>query len=793
MPTIKQTKLGGLGIPSTDLEQDPSKFRDTLNVFQDADNTLYTRNGDIEYADGLGNTITDLQSGVFSTRKVIPYVAEDVGEDPLLFCSGLDVTTMPMFPTYSYFLSLGEMFLWDFRTDQIRVGQCSPRITLLDSEISFTELNRAMYFTLPSATDNLAKGLFKWDGYKWHRAGLPKCAVSSTTGTPTTPTDYTRTFYGTIDFKGNIVYGGYTQAGHTPPAGSLGLNLTKAGGASPIPTTDVGGYLDLGFDDRFLKFNTSFGLASYSAIDNTFTIPCDEGNVRPGDWMQFHPGSGSQYFTEQQILVGLGFYIPSLLAMQCIDVIPQVGYNDYVFRATEESTFVWVDALSWETFTDWRADASTITTISSYATLIGGLTSSERLTKSNNFISNTWAFMFSSTTSGSGYLLRDARPIAYLANSYVINFLNTATATYLSQFSPFPGLSNSPTPLENVIDEDIDNTPFPKDIKYISQQNGNLLASTTNAVYFSSVDLGSSPENVDGLTFFVPGSIKDGVITGLGATESFIFASREKRNYSIVGNIYTGNFQVQPYREPHPGTTDYKNVITINDTVLFSNVFGVYAATASQLTPVSRDLNGLFTKQLFDRKGLSGIDLGPLSLLESSYDYTRNLVSWKLSSSKLLTLNMNTGNYFFWSWDSSTCQFIQGKYWSAKPATGGLLYVEEPSSTNTFGVGLDSYVVTTWTTLGEPSLEKQFTQIKWFVKSTENLTASVFRDWDYVNKIQSSEIYTLDANSALSQKHKIKSNKSLAISISIECPAGQRMQVQGYELEYNPIQEGMKR
>ncbi|MFN8992531.1 MAG: hypothetical protein ACK5X3_02505, partial [Pseudomonadota bacterium] len=163
----------------------------------------------------------------------------------------------------------------------------------------------------------------------------------------------------------------------------------------------------------------------------------------------------------------------------------------------------------------------------------------------------------------------------------------------------------------------------------------------------------------------------------------------------------------------------------------------------------------------------------------------------------VLILNLNVGQFYIWDWSVDTSfQFIQGKYWGCKKTVGAndaTLYVEDSASTNSIGTDVASYLLTTWVTLDEPSLEKQFTQIKWFVKATSNLTASVFSDWDYVNKIQTSEAYALDTNNALSQKHKIKSNKSLAISISIECPAGQRMQVQGYELEYNPIQEGMKR
>lgn len=773
MPTIKQTKLSGLNIPSTDLEQDPSGFRDTLNVFQDADGTIYTRSGDVEYVDGNGDTVNDIQVGDFSVQKVLPYVAEDVGEDPLLFCRALIISTMPMYPTFSYTLNSDELFLWDFKTGQRRVAQSTYRPTLADSEISFTELNNVMFFSMPTATNTQSKGLFKWDGRKWHKAGLPGAAIAVSPGA-----QFVRCFYITVDFKANEVIGQFTQRSAAVAANLITINPTLAGNA--LADRSSKGLLSQGYDDKYLQVT---GNPTYNSGTKELTIPSTNKNVLPGDWMIFRIFTGTWAqnvgLSDSAGFVNVGY----MAAMQVKDVTS----TNVIFDGDETKSFIYVDGNEWITAAAWvtKGLEQAPLNFNSWATILTSVNSTATL---DTYIANVFLASYSSTLADSGYQLRDVRPIAYLAPSYTYTINVTLSITTQLNFNSIAGAL-----FENTVDDSLVVLPFPEDIKYLSQQNGNLLAATDEIVYFNSIDLGGSQETIDGLSNLVVGSIKDGVIKGIGATESFVFVSREKRNYAVVGNIYTGNFQVQPYREPQPGTTNYKNIISVNDTVMFSNRFGLFAATASQLSPISRPINGLFTKQVFDRLGLNGTVLGPLQLLESSYDATRNLVSWKLSTSKLLTLNLNTGSFFFWSWDVATCQFINGKYWSAKPSTEGLLYVEDPLSTDTFESPLASNTTITWITLGEPSLEKQFTQIKWFVKASSNLTASVFRDWDYVNKIQSSEVYSIDPNSPLSQKHKIKSNKSLAISISIECPAGQRMQIQGYELEYNPIQEGMKR
>lgn len=780
MPTIKVTRLGGLDIPTTDLEQSPEGFRDSFNVVQDADFEYSTRSGDAKYVDGNGDKINNIQPGLYSCEEALPYVGKELGSDPLLFLKTFNITTMPMFPTYSYALALNEIVIWDINTGQRRIGQFDYPLTKDTSDLSFTEINKVMYFCMPDATNRFTQGIFKWDGYKHHRAGMPKGAFTGTSGTAA----YVRSFYITVDFQGNEVLGDYDEKRLTASGNIVTINPTLLGGALPTAPQFPATIRD-GFDSAFIRVT---GNPSYNSGTEELTIPSDSGTL-PGTWLVFrcftaafnqNRASSRQY----------GDNVATLLAMQ----VKASNGSQVVMDARPATTQVYIDRAEWITSSAWISRGLQQDPLfNSHNTVLGSISATSAI---DTYISNVFLVTFSSPSATSGYILRDIRPVAYTAASYTYTF--DITATLPPTYTPFNSVPDvASLPIENVIDTTVVRLPFPSDVKYLAQQNGNLIAASDEVVFFSSTDLGGSSEVTDGLSNFVPGSIKDGRIVGVGATESFAFVSREQRNYSITGNIYTGNFQVQPYREPQPGTTHFSNIISVNDTVMFSNVFGVWAATASQMVPIGKGLTGLFAKRADVRKALDGTDLGPLSLKQATYDPLRNIIAWKMTTDKLLVVNLNTGNFVFWRWDAATCQFINGEYWAAKPTLpidgDALLYRENSASVSSFGSDIASYVVTTWQTLGEPSLEKQFTQIKWFVKATATLACSVFKDWDYINKIQTSEPFPVIANSPLSQKHRIVPNKSLAISISLECPAGERMQIQGMELEFNPIQEGMKR
>lgn len=781
MPSIKQNQLGGMGLPGSLLSQRPEKFRDMLNMVQDPDGVYYTRNGDEAY---------DLtaQTGTYQVRKVVPYVGE-TGESPVLMCSATSGVSFA--PTAT------EMFLWDLENN-VRAGrQSSTRITLTDSEIAFTELDDVLYF-IPqkSKEDQLAEGggLQKWDGFKWHRAGLPRCAVINNTVSGAT---YSRSVYLTLDFKGNETISDYTQRQNTPAAGNITMNPTLAGGALALPLGSQVELLDKGFDNKYLARNGA-AASTYSAGPKEFLVTATSHNLVVGDWLMFYPGSGSVWVTNQGLAKVAGYNVPYLLSMR----VKSISGLDVTFDATEGNSYIWVDKSEWITATELDLRGANVSgSWSTWATVLTALNTAERLNRSWAICSNTWILHFTSTSALSGYGLRYVRPVAYSSPTYLDTVPTASLDTFLIEnpFNSFTFDTVTPTPLEDVFDDTVTRIPFPVDVKYLTTSTGFLIACSETVAYYSSPSFGASPEMADGLTNFVPGTNRDGLIVGVGATENFVFISREKRNYSVVGNIATGNFEVRAYRETQPGVTDYKNIISIQDNVLFANKFGIFAANQASQVPLSGGIVGMFYKATTQRQSIDGAPLGPIELAESSYDFTRNWVSWRYvldGSDYLLVLDLNNGEYYRWSWLTGTCQFINGLYYIAQPGVNASLKIEEVSGVDVDGEEIESWLTTSWIHLEEPSLEKQFTQVKLFMRKPDcpgNITLSAYQDWQPTIALQGNVPFEIDPAYPLSQKHKFASNKSLAISLTFKAVPGERMEIEGYELEYNPIQEGMKR
>ncbi len=791
MTTAKMLQMGGLGLSKTLVSQEMVRFRDIWNMSQDMDGVLYTRNGDATYVDGLGHTLAQTQTGSYRVRKIAPYVGQS-GESPLLFCSIDSLSSALGFPSYSYGYNVNEMFVWDLETNRRVARQSAVGILLADSDVPYTEIDNAMYF-LPTV-GGYGCGLHKWDGFKWHRAGLPQAALN---GSTTTGSEYVKAMYINVDFQGNEVQGDLNLYQYTPSTNTVTFNPTKAGGAVPNQQGSEQNTLEFGFDNIFCENTSTY---SYSAGSKTITITgTPDNNLVPGHWLQFYLSDlvGTYWATVVAAAKTKGQYLPSLIGLQCKNVTATTA----VFDIDPANSYVYADKNQWLLASDF-ASALSITWASVFSDVNFAI--------DTEYVSNTWIAVFSSATIDSGYVLRYFQPVAYLESSYTQAF--NKTVAYLvrdrNPFRAFPSKESYPgvasTFLEDVTDDTVTRITFPQSCQFIASYNGLLVLADSAVVYFSSVSFGGSTEMSDGLSNFVPGISKDGTIVGIGATENFIFASRQKRNYSIVGNLGTNNFEVRAYREPQPGVTSWKNIISVQDNVIFSNKFGVFAANQSAQQPVSAEINGIFYQKSAQRLSNRGTNMGPISLFEVSYDYTRNWVSWVctitgISEPILLILDLKSGEFFLWgqlTWTSFS--FVNGAYYCSDATTAAPVLNKETTNTytNAAGTAIQSYVVSSWLTLGEPSLEKQYTQVKAYLRNLSSpavpLTLDAYLDWNEATAVGAVD-WTTDPQFKLSQKKKLDSNKSLAISVAIAPASGKSVELEGIEIEYNPIQEGMKR
>ena len=111
---------------------------------------------------------------------------------------------------------------------------------------------------------------------------------------------------------------------------------------------------------------------------------------------------------------------------------------------------------------------------------------------------------------------------------------------------------------------------------------------------------------------------------------------------------------------------------------------------------------------------------------------------------------------------------------------------------NTYPIKLYS----TWLTANEPSLEKQLLQLKMFGAVNNNGSSSInvvhFKDWS-LTKITNSP-YIPDTNTQYSHLKRLNSDKVLATSVGLEVNTTVvTFAIESLEIEFNPIQQGIKR
>ena len=127
-----------------------------------------------------------------------------------------------------------------------------------------------------------------------------------------------------------------------------------------------------------------------------------------------------------------------------------------------------------------------------------------------------------------------------------------------------------------------------------------------------------------------------------------------------------------------------------------------------------------------------------------------------------------------------------------------IVLTETPlSTTQDYADSFPIRLVSTWLTGGEPSLEKCVLQLKLFGYITPALEASInvvsYKDWITGTKITDVAYFPV-TSTLYSHKKRLDSDKALAASIGFEVTAtGVTFEIESMEVEFNPIQVGVKR
>lgn len=326
------------------------------------------------------------------------------------------------------------------------------------------------------------------------------------------------------------------------------------------------------------------------------------------------------------------------------------------------------------------------------------------------------------------------------------------------------------------------------------------------------------------------GNLEEGRYTTICGTSDFLFLSRERKNYYITGNLFTGNYRIQNITEAEVGSWGNSSSISVKDSVIFLTSKGVYQTVEGARTVLlsekcpknfsSFDAMNVNEDVSFKISGLLaniGIATADNSICVA-FDEYRDLLVFMQKNSENPCLVFCFKNKEFYEWDGmlktysdqygNCITFINSEY-----LIGGITpinntaksVIENKTSNLSYVLTNPVKLYTTWLTAGEPSLEKILLQLKIFGRIQSNGTTSSvsvchYKDWDLSKKITNSQYFPLDTSVTInnqvqySHKKRLNSDKMLAASVGIEINTFPvTFELESMEVELNSIQEGMKR
>ena len=369
-----------------------------------------------------------------------------------------------------------------------------------------------------------------------------------------------------------------------------------------------------------------------------------------------------------------------------------------------------------------------------------------------------------------------------------------------------------------------------------------LLLANDDLIWFSNTSSAGNFEQLAASNFLKVGDTEFGRITSICGTSDFLIVCRERKVYYVNGNIATGNYRVQEISECEIGAWSNVATFLVKDTVIMVTAIGVFQVSdGGRCVKISENCpkNFSFYDSMNVNEDVSFRLDGTIALpkkptddpslgntgIEVSYDEYRDLlvIMQRKPGNPCLVIHMKNGE--FYEWDGiypniigsfGNCMtFIDGSYYIgginsvidfSNPFLGTAITAKENKTANlSYATNYPIKLYTSWLTAGEPSLEKSLLQLKMFGrfqsnKSVESINVAHYKDWDFSNKITNSPYFPIDKFSDLnlqtqySHKKRLNSDKVLSASVGFEITSPKvTFELESIEVEFNPIQQGMKK
>lgn len=796
MALVKRFDMKGMYQGKNRQSPPENYFRRATNVWQDRSGTyrpVYPMG--IQLGDDSGRIIQTLFTKYFQGKIFQGYAYDTLGNgDAIDFYDEYRTidSSGSSFPIKSFNSSFGALGL---------SGKNSDR-----NAYSSTTIDKKLYFT---GGDGLIK---KFDGYVVTRSSEPtpyfSCAQYSTSGI----VRWVRIIDVRIGLDGELVASQVLEFPVNNTTISLNISGTDLVGQPQVSPTFRQ------TNDRLLSldgdvFSEGSGTTTYNAGTQEIVATCFDFRANVGDWIIYkdngYIGTSSS---------GLGWlYAFKIKNISGSDLILDVSTS----RTYSKANLTWVDSSTLSI--DWN-------------TLVAGETF--------KYGTDRWALVYSTAdaTRTGAYTLRDQIPARYISI--------TPSTFYPVSIS----LSSSPPPEVRLFGGqittdlaswyDVGTTKLPTvalPVKGVTNYQNLLVSYDDNAIYYSDTTLGGSVEMLNGLSNLVPPGEEYGNIVCVEGCEDFIFISRERKNYVLVGDIATGNIRIEEVNPEVLGAFSSRSAIAVLGGIVFVSRQGVfYVNSAGTTKELSSDISRLFGTnfstpvdpdeciftpyKMTDKDGF--IDGNIVSI---KYDADRALLAvmysrfptgvstgWNMETS-LGVYNLNNGSWYEWSGDSARdIEFLpkyspsgftsgvdtSGRFEGSLILASQLFKKESIFATNATGSEEREYILATqWQSLGEPSLEKQMTQFKWWGE-LQTCFVSHQEDWSKYVTPNTAPIGNLtrvrydSEEGVFIHKQRMNSSRAQVFSIVIKflgLPLFRNWYFEGYEIEGNLIQEGMKK
>jgi hypothetical protein len=660
--------------------------------------------------------------------------------------------------------------------------------------------------------------LMKFDGVQILPAGLPVPKVGCAQYN-TTPTRWVKLLQCRIGFDGTLVASGVLKF----PVNNNNITLTLhtgdlIGSASVTPPyrdshLDTGNLDDIDFVERNTAINWS-----YDSGNDTMTMAytSKSAGIAAGSWVMF---SNIELATSEK------FHI---IAMKVVSVVGGNIVFDANAKGYSKSNLSWSD-VPVSTFTTSFAAAATTT---KWGGSIVFMVYSSATENGTFLLSHTFTGRGLDGSSGAFSVTCNAINTPATASNFFFGGQTTSDiqgwydiGTVKQQFPAFHGIG----------------TYNPK-ILGMTKYQGLLLTYDKNAIYFSDTSAGGSDEMISGFSNFVPLGSENGDIVCVEGCEDFILIGRERKNYVLVGDLATGNFTINECDADSPGPWSSTSAIAVRGGVAFVTRQGAFFCTSSgSISEVSEGISRLFGAAREFDEDPDHVSFQPYLMTDVSepdpddestwwdgnivrmkYDKDRNLLAilfakkWAVGAADpddkyaILAMNLKSGAMFEWKTDSGGAndvmvtdfEFLEhydpdtGKFLGSLVQAGTELTQEDISETQVS----PRFLLTSWLTGGEPSLEKQVKQVKFYGQMTsckvyhqENWEG--FTSLDAIAAPRTNVTYPTTNNqntNDFEHKQRLNTSRCQAVSVGFE-PLDDNFSLEGYEIEWDLIQETVKK